>query len=127
MRGKRMYIYSITNTINDNVYVGKTIQTPHKRFVKHLYGAKRGDTTALHSAIRKHGAENFNINILEECSTLENLNIKEQEWIEKLNSYKNGYNETLGGEGTYGWHMPDEQKKLMSEKQKGKNTSWNAS
>lgn len=44
--------------------------------------------------MRKHGFENFNIDIVEECK--ENIDDREIYWIKKLNP---DYNMTLGGEG----------------------------
>mgnify|MGYP001777153918 FL=1 len=48
--------------------------------------------------MNKYGSENFSIKELEECS-LEELNDKEIYWIEKLGSFKYGYNATIGGDG----------------------------
>jgi hypothetical protein len=43
--------------------------------------------------MRKYGRENFSFQILEECSE-DKLAEREIYWINKLNTYKNGYNET---------------------------------
>jgi hypothetical protein len=48
--------------------------------------------------MNKYGSENFSIKELEECP-LEELNDKEVYWIEKLGSFKYGYNATIGGDG----------------------------
>jgi transposase len=48
-------------------------------------------------AMRKYGRENFSFQILEECPE-EQLAEREIYWIEKLNTYKEGYNETRGGD-----------------------------
>lgn len=47
--------------------------------------------------MRKYGRENFTFQIIEECE--EGL-LKEREvyWIQKLDSYNKGYNETFGGD-----------------------------
>ena len=50
--------------------------------------------------MKKYGIENFVIEQLEEC-TSEEVNNREQHWIEFLGSYKLGYNATLGGDGTH--------------------------
>lgn len=52
----------------------------------------------IHCAIRKYGLENFSINIIDECNDKNNANIKEKYWIEYYDSYKNGYNATIGGQ-----------------------------
>jgi len=54
----------------------------------------------LYKAFNKYGKENFKIEELEECS-IDELNDKEIYWIEKLGSFKYGYNATLGGDGKH--------------------------
>lgn len=48
--------------------------------------------------MNKYGAEHFFVELLEECS-LKELEDKEIYWIDKLNTYHNGYNATHGGDG----------------------------
>lgn len=48
--------------------------------------------------MNKYGIDKFHISLVEEC-TIENLNEREQYWINQYDSYKNGYNATLGGDG----------------------------
>ena len=92
------YIYKITNTINQKVYIGKTERTIEQRFKEHCEEAfrERGETRPLYRAMRKYGIEAFSIELLEE--TL-NTDIREQYWIDFYQSYYCGYNATLGGEG----------------------------
>ena len=49
--------------------------------------------------MRKYGIENFTFSVIEECSQ-EQLNEREIYWIEYYDTYKNGYNSTLGGYNT---------------------------
>ena len=90
-------IYKIENNINHLVYIGQSINI-EKRWQKHRQAKTE---MAIHKAIRKYGIENFTFSILEECSSNE-LNEKEKCWISYYNSYKNGYNSTMGGEGSLG-------------------------
>lgn len=94
-------IYKITNKINGKCYIGKSTNI-HHRWIEHKSLSREikngGDEYAIHCAIRKYSIENFSFEIIEECS-LEHLNEKEKYWIEYYNSYENGYNETLGGDG----------------------------
>lgn len=95
------YIYQITNNINGKIYVGKTVKNNiQERWKEHLkdYKKYRCEKRPLYDAINKYGPENFSIKELEECS-LEELNDKEIYWIEKLGSFKYGYNATIGGDG----------------------------
>lgn len=96
------YIYCITNNINQRQYVGKTDGTIERRWYHHKKDApKRNfEKRPLYRAINKYGAENFSIKVLEECSPEESSE-REIYWIEKLDTYHNGYNATLGGDGKH--------------------------
>jgi len=49
-------------------------------------------------AIRKYGKENFKVEILQECSSLEEMNTGELRWAKELNTFApNGYNLKAGG------------------------------
>lgn len=93
------YIYKITNNINGKIYVGKTDFSIEKRFKEHCRDSlKEGcEKRPLYSAMRKYGVENFSIDLLEETNNPEEREIY---WIETLESFKNGYNATIGGDGT---------------------------
>jgi len=94
------YIYKITNNINGKIYIGKTLYSIEKRWSEHFNDCTRrkNENRPLYRAMIKYGIENFQIEKLEECSEQE-VNEREQYWIEKLNSFKYGYNATLGGDG----------------------------
>ena len=94
------YIYKITNLINNKIYIGKTLQTIEKRFKEHCkdYLKREEEKRPLYSAMKKYGINNFKIEQVEECD--ENLiDERERYWIEYYDSFKNGYNATLGGDG----------------------------
>ena len=93
------YIYKITNLINGKEYVGQTGLSIEERFKEHIKASQRGVDRPLYRAFRKYGIDNFIIEELEECS-LNELSEKETFWIQNENSYNNGYNATLGGEGS---------------------------
>ena len=46
--------------------------------------------------MRKYGVVNFHIELIEETNNPEE---RETYWINKLDTYNNGYNATLGGDG----------------------------
>lgn len=96
------YIYKIINDINDKVYIGKTTLTPQERLNHHFRDAKkeRSKNRPLYNAINKQGEEHFFVEEVEECDWAE-LNQKERQYIQYYNSYNNGYNATLGGEGSF--------------------------
>lgn len=90
-------IYIIKNKINDKVYIGQTINKIETRFINHKM-ASRIEDTKFYRAIRKYGEDNFYIELLEEVD-INSLNEREQYWINFYDSYNNGYNSTLGGDG----------------------------
>lgn len=94
------FIYKITNTINQKSYVGKTIYTVEKRWKEHCKDSLRTkmEKRPLYNAMKKYGIDNFSVEPLEECST-KLLDEREKYWIEYLDTYHNGYNATMGGDG----------------------------
>jgi group I intron endonuclease len=59
-------IYKIINKINNKFYVGYTTKLPAKyRYSGHISSMKRGSKLPIHCAMRKHGLENFSLEILE--------------------------------------------------------------
>jgi hypothetical protein len=48
--------------------------------------------------MNKYGIENFELALIENAEA-ELLDERERYWIEYYDTYKNGYNATLGGEG----------------------------
>lgn len=93
------YIYQIKNDLNDKSYIGKTNFSIEKRFKEHCNDAFKlnKENRPLYAAMRKYGIEHFHISVLEETQEPE---IRERYWIEKLQTFKYGYNATIGGDGT---------------------------
>lgn len=91
-------IYRIKNKINNKSYIGQSTCIEN-RWKQHLSEAKdKSSSKPLYQAIRKYGVENFSFEVLEECDT-SLLDEKEVYYINLYNSYKEGYNATLGGQG----------------------------
>lgn len=92
------YIYQIINDINNKVYVGKTELDIEKRFKQHCSDSQKSceEKRPLYAAMRKYGLSHFRVELIEETS---NPSEREIYWIKEKNSYSNGYNATLGGDG----------------------------
>lgn len=95
------YIYCITNQINKKQYIGKTTYSVTKRFQEHCFDSKREryEKRPLYDAMNKYGIENFMVEQLIECDVKE-LSSYEILYIDKLDTYHNGYNATRGGDGS---------------------------
>jgi group I intron endonuclease len=90
-----MWIYKITNIQNQKVYIGQTIRPIEQRFHRHINDAMNNILdTHFARAIRKYGKDNFIIEEIDNAKTQNELNEKEQYWIQYYNSVNNGYNET---------------------------------
>lgn len=92
-----MVIYIIQNKITGKCYIGQTIATPRKRWLRHLYDAKLGKIHPLYDSMRKHGKENFDFAVIETHDSKDELDQAEQFWIQYLDTVKNGYNLMCGG------------------------------
>lgn len=56
--------------------------------------------------MNKYGSEHFHIKLIEETNNPEE---RERYWIQYYDSYHNGYNATLGGDGKCWLELPEEQ------------------
>jgi len=72
-----MVIYLIRNKINGKEYVGQTVQSLERRWQIHLCGKQQ----AIDLAIKKYGAENFELSTLAWPRTLEEMNVGEEAHI----------------------------------------------
>lgn len=89
-------IYIITNTLNKKQYVGVTNNSLSERFKSHCY-----DKKVVSDAIRKYGKDNFIIETLIECSSIDEAYELESTYILKYNTkFPNGYNISNGGRGS---------------------------
>ena len=95
-------IYKITNKVNGKIYIGQSVNIEqrwkaHRNTAYNMYD--KNYDKPLYRAIRKYGLENFCFEIIEECLVSE-LNEKERYYISFYNSFFDGYNLTLGGDGS---------------------------
>lgn len=93
-----MEVYKITCITNGKVYVGIS-KNANRRWKSHQKATLRQSTKALCNAIRKHGVENFNMEIIAFAKTATEAGKLEVKFIRQLNSlHPNGYNNTTGGD-----------------------------
>lgn len=94
-----MFIYKIT--ANGKSYIGLDTYPTHlmKRWKTHLYNSKKG-RTKLYNEMRKAGVENCTYEVLEEgFENIVDLAKAEIRYIQEYDTYENGLNGTLGGDG----------------------------
>lgn len=95
------YIYSIINNKTKERYVGQTIDLERrkKEHFKDLENNKHLNKK-LQSAWNKYGKNNFSFEYQKyDLANKDELNILEKAFIQQYDSYYNGYNLTLGGDG----------------------------
>ena len=120
MNAEKGRIYKITNKENGLIYIGCTINSLEKRFGEHLSRCFTSEyKSKLYNSMKKYGQENFTIELIEECD----LNIiyeTEKKYVEQYDSYNNGLNSTMGGEGCLGYtHSPEIRQKISENTKNG--------
>lgn len=90
-------IYCAHCLVTGKKYIGQTIRTIEDRLYQHKAYSSKLDYK-FYFAIRKYSFDNFIWGIVEECD-ISDLENKEKYWIQYFDTYMNGYNSTLGGEG----------------------------
>lgn len=112
-------VYVLTSRESDKQYVGITTRSVHQRFLEHVNNAiKKNTDTPLCRAIRKYGSDNFIVETLELCQSLDELKSSEQTWIQKLETFAKGYNATIGGDGVCGYKLTPSQLQKKSDGQR---------
>lgn len=107
-----MIIYKATNKANGKVYIGQTVRTLSERMTEH----QRHHATAFDKALQKYGADGFVVEQIDTAETMEELNQKEEFWIQHYGCIvPDGYNMCNGGGNTKGFHHSEESRRKMGE------------
>lgn len=121
------FIYKISNSINNKVYIGQTCHPLKRRFNEHCF--KNSRCTKIANAIKKYGKENFKI---EPITIAHTQNISDYWEVYFIKSFQTlnrdkGYNLREGGsKGKFnnkGRKHTQEELKKMSESQRGRTIS----
>lgn len=116
-------IYAHKSKTTGKYYVGQTCRNLSARCGINGSQYTKKHNLKFYNAIQKYGWEDFEHYIISTCESLEEAYELEQYYILELDSFKNGYNSTMGGAGSKGKKMSLEQRQKMSQSMKGK-TSW---
>jgi len=118
-------IYKIVNLTTGKIYIGQAVShiLNHKRYrpyghegrfrchISEAFSTKKNQSHYLNNAIRKYGAKDFIVELIEYCNQC-HANEREIYYINKFNSlYPNGYNLKIGGNI---FTHSDESKKRLS-------------
>ena len=120
INGKMYYgvIYKIENMITHEIYIGQTTHPRGfngrysfkgkgvERVYKYLLGNELRNephNRHLRRSITKYGFDAFDvIEVFDTAETHEELNEREMYYVSLFDSYKNGYNQSLGGDSLIG-------------------------
>ena len=124
---ERKYVcYVHVNKINGKKYVGITGQDPEVRWGRDgkRYGVnQKRAKSKFWNAICKYGWDNFDHIVLDYKFTYPEVLRVEMMLISYFDSKENGYNMTLGGDGSRGLHPSEETRRKLSEANKRENLS----
>ncbi len=116
-------IYKHTCKITNKSYIGYTSETMEKRWKRHLKVSKK-ENYKISKALRKYPDQFWIHEVL-----IDNIpNIEEAKKLEILcifyyDTFVNGYNSTLGGDGINNYHHTKETKRKLSKISKGNKNS----
>jgi group I intron endonuclease len=114
-------IYCVYCTVTGKCYIGQTTKGISQRWSQHIADANRNHIP-FSRAIAEHGADAFELSILAEANSQEQLDELEAKWILLKRSYdpEAGYNRRFGG---ISGKLTIETKATMSKAQYGHSSS----
>ena len=75
-------IYKVTNSVNEMIYIGSTIQLLSKRMYDHCYQANKGRQSKLYTEMRNIGIQNFSITQITEIDVIDLDEARREEQLE---------------------------------------------
>lgn len=95
------FIYMFKNKINNKIYIGQTTRSAELRYYEHktCFNKQTHCNDYLQKAFNKYGWDNFEFSVIDNATSLKELNEKEISYIKeyKSNDKNFGYNIELGG------------------------------
>ena len=107
-------IYKFTNKQNGKAYIGYT-QDVEVRIANHHTQSKK-KKNKFYNAIKKYGWHNFDFQIIYQSKDQKHcLDVMEPYFIKEYDSYKMGYNSTIGGDSGKGYKHNSKSRNKMAE------------
>lgn len=97
-----MFIYLITNTLNNKKYIGQTTKNPNERWEQHKNQHRWSYCPLIDSKIGEYGVENFIFETIDETKSQAELDELEKKYILEFETHVStgkGYNIKWGGIG----------------------------
>lgn len=114
-------LYRIRHRDSGNSYIGATTRGLRLRLRMHKGTLGRGRDLPIYRAMRKHGLESFDVDVIAIADSAAELWRLEREAIARE---RPKYNCTGGGEGTLGYRHPPEIIEQIAEKLRGRVGHW---
>lgn len=113
---KTNVIYKMENLDNGKIYIGKTGRELRIRIHEHIYSNKN---YPIEKSVKKYGVKGFDIEVIAEADTEEELDALEKFFIEFYDCKNpNGYNLTDGAEGCCGLIFTEQHRQKIAAKAK---------
>lgn len=108
----QVYLYKVTNVVNNKSYIGQTVQPVNRRWSSHVQCARSGKDLYFYHAIRKYGADRFTVETIDVATDKPQADELERKYIIQFNTVHrdHGYNMTYGGHGSP--HLPEVKAKI---------------
>jgi len=113
------YIYKITDTLNNKVYIGQSNKET-ERWRQHKYFARQDEPIQyVHRAMKKYGVENFIYEVIDFAENQWQADCLEINYVNQYNSRnkEKGYNISRGGDAAWNRGLPKEQQPMYGKKQ----------
>lgn len=113
-----MFVYEIRNLVNGKRYIGQSSQKDQQRLWEHRTYLKKGrhQNRHLQRAWNKYGEENFVISILEECSSLDELNRLETHYVTVYNTLDRKFGYNIRGPGDNKFMLEETRRRVSKSK-----------
>ena len=111
-----IYCYHCIST--GKKYIGQTNNERRRKYEHFSHYNKKSRDSKFYRAVKKYGWNNFIYGVISEF-LIEELDDMEAYFIEKYDSFKNGYNTVTGGKTTRGYKHTEKTKQLLRKMKTG--------